>query len=249
MPTIEDLQQEIINFKDSTQKQVDALKLKVSELNEKKPIDRYLDNTSKDIIKDIIEKHFLDILFDNIYYYNTWFDSVDGFEAVGNSYTAAGILILETDASGSDQAYITKVNPVILNSLDFTKESRFRVAIQPRQITNQNIKAVAGDYNTQSYGFEIEDSTLKGFTHDASSGTTTDILTITANSNYTMEARFFPGNRVDFAVNGIVYGSISTTLPSDINTAEILFSISIAEQEAALKGLEIGSAEFIQSRL
>lgn len=246
--TTEELRQEMDDFKNSTQKQVDALKLAFSELQNKRPIDRYLDSDSKKILTQLIGVNFLDLLFNNIYYYNTWFDAVDGMEKSGQSFTAAGQLILETAGTGTNQAYVTKVNPVILNALDFTQPSRLRVSIQPRHTTNQNLKMVVGDHNTQAYGFEIEDATLRGFAHNATTGTTKNILTITANTNYTMEARFFPGERIDFFVDSVDYGSITTNLPTDINTAEILWSISITEQEASLKGVELGQLEYIQTR-
>ena len=245
----EELEQKVDELSRKIDEQSVVIRDEIEELKNKKPIDRYLDNQSKSIIEDIINVRFVDILFDNIYYYNSWFDSIDGMESTGHSYSAAGLSILGTAGTGVDEAFVAKTNPVILNAMDFTKESRFRVSIQPRATTNQNIKAVVGDYNTEAYGFEIEDATLKGFTHDDSSGTTKDILTISANNNYTMEARFFPGERVDFVVNDVNYVSITATLPSDINAAEILWSVAITEQEAVVKELELGGVEYIQSRI
>lgn len=243
------MEEETKNQIEQINKRLDLVQENLDILNDHKetPLRNNLDSDSKKVIQNTVEERLIDILFDNMYYYNTWFDGVTGFETNGDSYTAAGQLILSTAGTGVDAAYVSKVNPVVVESLDFTKQSRFRVSIQPRATTNQNIKAVVGDYNTEAYGFQIEDNTLQGYTNDGSSSTTRTLLTVSANTNYRMEARFFPGERVDFIVNGVTYGSIAATLPNDIVAAEILWSISITEQEAVVKVLELGSTEYIQS--
>ena len=241
----EELQQKIEELSRVVQNQGDKILVLENKPNQ---LDRLLDNNSKNIITETVRKFFLDSMFETIYYYNTWFDSADGLEAVGGRFTAAGQYSLDTTAVISNEAYAAKVNPYVLGSLDFTKESRFRVTLMPEQITNQTIKVVVGDESTHGYGFQISNATLSGFTIKGGTSTTKTILTITANTNYKLEARFFPNSRVDFIVNNTEYGSIDTNIPTDIVTSQVLWSVSIITTAAAAKTLKLGSLEYIQSK-
>lgn len=233
------------NSTDFTKKEVESLKVEISELRNKKPIDRYLDVESKDIIKDIIKNEFFELYWDSIFQYTTNAESLDGLTKSAGVGLLGGAFNLITTATGTNFQYLKRTFAPA-DVFNFSKESRFRIVMAADQIVTQNILITIGSTG-HFFGFDIEDDVIRGTTRD---GTTTKIVTLNKSINSTdlflLEARFFPKNRVDFYVNGVQYGSSTINLPTTTSTT--LWECTITEQAALAKTMWLYSVEYLQKK-
>lgn len=219
---------------------IEELSSKVEEQDEKieelqnKPVilDRYLDNQSREIIKETISDRILDITWDDYFYYQTFFESLDGWNLTdssgGSSNTNRLGVHLVTGASTNDESSIDK-EPVYQNVLSFDQESRFSTAFFVTGVSDVEGFLGIGEVNNGAtgnhYGFFFENSTLKGSCADGSTQSTIDLVTISTNHPssidpiYYIEAHLYPGHKIEFFVktdagNIINKGIITTNLPS-----------------------------------
>lgn len=236
---IEDLSSQIKNLSD----EIEILK--------EKPVilDRNLDTQSKIIIEDTVTDRITDIVWDDYFYYHTFFESIDAFDITGTVAAGAWGFTMTTAATTNARSRLQK-QPTYQKILNFNKESRFRANFQLDSITSNDAVVAVGKVSTTPtfyYGFRVTNGTVKGITYDGTTETETTMTTITANTNHDYEARFYPGYKVDYFVDGIFYGSISTNLPTgttNINFYE--FDISTGEDVA--KDMKISTFEYIQNR-
>jgi hypothetical protein len=82
------------------------------------------------------------------------------------------------------------------------------------------------DYARRQVCFSILGNDIRGRTGDGSSGTTTSTgQTISAGNAYTFEIDFMPGSYAKFYINGTLYLTITTNLPSGTTDAHIIMSV------------------------
>lgn len=236
---------------------------------ENKPIrlDRYLDNSSKDIMGDIISDRIIDIVWDKYFYYFSTFESADAWDVISNAAApiqGAG-LTLETTAvadNRSSAAEYVKFQKV----MSFDEESRFRTLFY----LDINSTAADIDYSmsigsgiptplSNRYGFRLEDNKLYGITSNGSSETKVELLTTDVDQGggieafiYLVEARNYPGKKVDFYVSDAgqatlkFKGSSTTNLPSGSSGTSISFDLYTRTTTA--KRAFIDFVEYIQVR-
>lgn len=269
---------------------VEELSRSLSELKEevkkggKKMIDDY-SFQEKDALAEVVGDSIIDIVWNKMFHFFTFFESLDGWSLSDSSSGSvsgafAGGVQLRTDASGGTETFIIK-NPSYQNVLTFDRPSRFRTAfyvasgagaVGGEEADNElayighgnGYTASAGglDPQTSQYGFVAIDNILYGITGDGKSMTKT-ILKKNFNyyDLYEVEARYFPGERVDFYVSdpvptlGVIPSefkakfitSITTTLP---NKKEVpsLMRYQIVTADSAYREMMFTFFEYIQNK-
>lgn len=264
-----ELKQEIDELKDSTNRKLEELRLDILGIKNSNPTDnnsvnRLLDNSSRQVIQDAISDNVLDIVWNDYFYYQTYFESLDGWNLIdtsaGSSIVSRLGVHLATGASTNDISSIDK-EPVYQNVLSFDEESRFASSIFVTGVTNIEAFVGIGFVNNGAtgahYGFFLSGSTLKGTCADGSTQSTVDLLTISSNHPttidpiYYVEARFYPGYKIEFFVSKdggdlIQYGSLSSNIPSG-NMYEWL-SAEVKTKTTASIEMRFGNMEYIQRR-
>lgn len=259
------------------------LEIRVSSLEGKEAISVNSPTEIKDGLRYVMGDSIADIVWDDFYYFSTLFESVDGWSlsdsSVGGvSGAFGGGVQLRTGNSSGSESFIVKY-PQYQNFLTFNKESRFRTAFYVNENGNtlsrhsENVTLYIGhgngyatsysglDPTISQYGFYVSDSVLYGVTGDGKSLTQTVLLpTFNYLDVYAVEARHFPGERVDFYVSDpvtqsdnytnaipIYRTSISKTLPTRSDTAP-LTRFHVRTQENNYKEVLFTAYEMLQKK-
>lgn len=230
---------------------VQELEKKVNDLSvlvnmKNNSLDRNTNVLERRIIEDVVQDEILDLFWGNFFYYNTWFESPDGFNVTNDATISGGGLAVTSPGSGVASSSIYALNTSFAGGFSLLKESRMRCTAQYTRIVTQDIRIGVGDVVAgDAYGFRVSNATLQGFAQTApGTRTTFNILTITANTDYDLEARYYPGNKVSFFVDGVERGNVSATLPVTVGTK--LWEAESTESAAETKQIFIGSFEYIQ---
>lgn len=207
-------------------KDVEELKRKVNDPIQSNNLNRYLDNSSKDIIENIISDRILDVVWNDYFYISYLFGDILRLSTAGtgtSAITSDGLLVtLSTTATDTASATLTFDTTRILS---LAKESRFRVITKVSDVSDVTVTFYGTYGTTDGVAILIDAGTIKGQT--TGSGTTTlNISTVADNTYVTLEYRYYPGNRVDFYVNDKLEGTITTNLPRITNTAFDLFQVA-----------------------
>lgn len=212
-------------------------------------ITQHLDNPSKDNLEQIIADRILDIVWNEYYYYSTTFDSIDRYLVSINSgsvsITSSGISIT-TGGTGTDEdsAFL----PVSSDLLSTKKEARFRLSNKLDSTSNVNWFALTLEDSTAAdyTGFRMMNGSIYGVSSHASTETDVLLQTYIAGTFYQLELRYFPGQRVDFYVNGIQLGTIIVNLPTLTPTR--IVDIGLSESTASAKTSTTSYFEFIHRK-
>lgn len=230
------------------------------------PINRTIGTVDKKILEDTITDSIIDIVWNKYFYYNTYFESLDGWNlqdtSAGSSIVSRLGVHLVTGASTNDISSIDK-EPVYQNVLSFDVESRFASAIFVNTVSAIEAFVGVGFVNNgatgEHYGFFIDDSTLYGTCANGTSQTTVALMTITTNHPttvdpiYFVEARFYPGSKVEFYVktdySGVFIhrGTITTNLPKGAMFEWLSAQVKTTTTSAA--EIRFGNMEYIQRRI
>jgi len=76
----------------------------------------------------------------------------------------------------------------------------------------------AADPGYRSIGFRLDNLNLKGIVHDGSSLHVIDLMTLQANTGYTISLKFRLNDKIEWFVNGVKYGE-STNIPTATDQA------------------------------
>lgn len=216
-----------------------------------------LDSVSRGVIERIIDDEvidqFDDLIWDKIFYYSTQFESIDrnGNSASGGATVtidvAAGLVL--TTAATNGNAVRTLLGTDDINQLDFTKPSKFRVYVSFEVTTNQTayIEACASpSVDNGAYGFKVINDTLYGLTRDDTVDTTISLQTISGGTIYKLEAKYKPSNSVEFYVDGVLKGKLSTGMPDVAETPESIYVFKLTANADAVKVMYLRSFEYLQ---
>mgnify|MGYP001612343175 CR=1 FL=1 len=217
-------------------------------------INRYLDNASKDIIKQIVTESLFDIFWQKLTHFITFFESLDGYDVNvsggGAAAVGAASLQIDTAATNGNVAEVLKT-PDAQGLLSFGFRSSFRttasVSTSGGSLANTTAYYCIGEVGNENYGFKWASGNLLGFTSTGGTETTKTLVTTFGNATlYNLEARFFPTNRVDFYVNGTLKATSTSNLPTTANFALVHMKITAGENNG--KTLLTSFFEYIQER-
>lgn len=221
------------------------------------------DATTEGIINTLIDRllpsKILDIFWNKLFYWSTWFEAADGYDITTSGSGAAAptgnAFVLTSDTSTNTSTEITKF-PNTQNILRWDRKQRMRATIStPTAVTSQEAYVVVGNVNggtiNEHYGFRINNATLQGTVSDSATQVTVDLDTaVSTSSDYNVEARYIPYKEVTFYVDGIAKGKLTSNLPSGAAsiTHDNLFDAWIKTTTNAARTLRISFFEFIQER-
>lgn len=177
-------------------------------------------------MNEILPNKIFDLIWDISFYWNTIFESLDGFALGGNVPTIDpvnfGGVNLTTTAVANNSSYLYKIigdgqqSPVVFN-----KKTRIKYHIDTSVLTNITAFFTLGTYGIgeEYYGFEIVNGVLKGSSSNADTGSSNAItlMTLSASTTYILEAKYNPNDKIVFIVNGIEVGIIKNELPTPDN--------------------------------
>lgn len=216
-------------------------------------LDRNLDSTSEAVIATAVRDNFFSIFWDGIFDYATNFESLDGFNIVTSAggsvdFFGGGISMANDVApTANDFEFMDKIRPSD-SRFDFTTESRFATTVSYTNDTNQVVTTIVGSTASDGYGFQVTNGALFGFCCNSGTSSTIKLIpAITTGIFYVLEARFYPGNRVDFYVNRTPHASLTTHLPQTNNS--ILWEAVMKTTDTVQKELLIYSVDIVQQKI
>ena len=207
--------------------------------------------TTPSVAPPTLQPAFQQVLFDylwkNTFRYTTFFESLDGFHALGNASVDGNQLILSTRAEQNASAEVFK-QPEWQGILSFNERSAFRTAVT---INNEDSMAgfiTVGMHDTNGYGFKIDNRTLYGVS--ANNGKQEIVrLTPLSSGVYNLSARLEPKSSVAFYVNDQRLGSITKILPAqdDIPLLQIM-DVWIMTKDSVAKSIQLSFFDYMQTR-
>lgn len=259
--TIEALQQQVAELARSV-RDVLASSGKLSN-----PPDQQTVDIMKKAANDFLPDTLIDLMWDNIFYYHNYFESLDGWSlantGVATGITGAGVT-LETGAVIDNETSIVKF-PEIQNVLTFDQRSRFRSSFEllsnsANMEFNVTYGFGANGMVFRHYGFRVQGGQLLGVTANGTAESTVVLLPAVQDSDrYVVEARLFPGNKVVFLVTDAAgtllkeRGVLTTNLPKgDVHPADddgAWFHFLVRTKAAAAKSVYFDFAEYIQEKI
>ena len=224
------------------------------------PLDKGSKSVLSRLLDEILSSKIIDLLWNNLYFYSTWFESVDAYEIQSGTVApdgGVGISLLTGAVSGNTAEMIK--SPETQNILRWDREQRFRATIFVNSVTSQTVKVCIGEETPAAgavktgYGFKVTNGALKGISANGTSETEIDLSTTLStggSAGVDLEARFAPGDKIVFIVNKIEKGVITTNLPSlDLTPLhDPFFNAWIKTNAAGAKTLYVTYFEYIQKR-
>jgi len=186
------------------------------------PLDTVTQKIIRDAVRPIVVDEIYKSLISEVVHYQTFWESLDGWNQTenlggsGQEFTVAtsGQGLRLTTGNSSDDAEACEkffLGNVFFN---FERRMKLRTAARWSAITDQQSRILVGGDGSRSFGFQVTNATLQGLAHDNTASVTTNLLTITANTTFELEARYIPNDKVVFLVDGVERGTVSTSLPS-----------------------------------
>jgi len=225
-----------------------------------------LDSKDKAILKEAVKERLgdviLDTVWDDYFYYMTFFESLDGWNGTnfdtsqfvkvnkGVSFLTSGIIQVSAGPTDTNGTQIDK-SPLNQPILTYDRVQRFRTQVKAVTINEIDAFIVIGDdpslANKAHYGFQIEENTLRGLCGDGTAtNATIDLLTLSGGENLVLEARLLPKEKITFYVSttgmdGLKErGTLTTPIPTG-GMDDSLFStwasiLAVAKSNVADKG-------------
>lgn len=207
-------------------------------------------------IAEMIEGYTESLSTYNHLYYLTLLDTLD---AISQSiFGTAQIslfpqyLQLKTGATFHSLAKIWKVPYYTVPDTSWAKSRKFhtKLRIIIGATGNPLIEIWTGNSDTPlGFGFEIAGHTIYGFSGNGSLSSFVTLETIPAGAYDVirdLEAVFTPGSKVEYYIDGVKKGEITTRLPTGTSSSQYLFWVSIYNQAATDDQLLISHWKFYQ---
>jgi hypothetical protein len=184
----------------------------------------------------------------NDFHWYTLFESIDGYEKVGVTMGNSYITMVTDGGVTANSGYLLKLNEYNPIEINWNKGRTIRTKVYFADNTNQTIYIITGQPSSsgEHLGFKIVDGIIYGSTSGGSE-TNLSIGTITPGTAISLEAKFTPFSKVDFYVNSVFSGSITTNLPSSTQFANKLLSIFMTAGESLVKTIKLSYWDFWQS--
>jgi len=173
--------------------------------------------------------------WDDLYILTT-FESLDNFvvdeSMKGFVYFYGGDLFLRPSRNPTDYCGFQWRKTLTIPPTSWAKDRLFRTKanFQKEGTTSGIHRLWTGDpFNSQGFGFQLENNLLKGVTHGVGGETKLtleDLGSAWSSIFRRLEAKYNAGASVEFIVDGISKGTITTTLPNPATTtdAEYIFT-------------------------
>ena len=244
---------------ETTQQEIRDLTQKVSELNRKFEdfkrdfdfnkdfqLKTPVDVESKQIITDIITDTVPQMWWDEIFFLSSVFESVSRF-AVTAAVTISDTGLELSTSAGESGAVLYQENdtPIII-----TNDTYFSNTVTIVDVSEVNFDATILSGTAGYVSLQINAGTIKGVTNNGSSSTTVTLDTASNNGAYLLEAKYKPGYKVDFYVNGTLKGSSTSNLPklTSVTSSIIEYGLAPAFGGALVTSANVNYFSILQKR-
>ena len=102
-----------------------------------------------------------------------------------------------------------------------------------------------GTLTTKHLGFRIDDNIIYSSNADGVNQNTINLMTVPA-ASFLLEAILYPGEKIEFYVDGALKGTSTTYLPTGTGNAEEFLGIGIRNFEAVDKSIDVSQWYFLQ---
>jgi hypothetical protein len=204
-----------------------------------------------------------DVVWEDYLYIYELLGSTDNYTVGGTTLTPALAGDIITNTIAEDEAYSIR-QMKISDTFSHDRETRFKVNIswtsgvetgsvqeQVTYITTIDdataIIGLDGD-KVSAVGFKAVNDKLYGLTMAGGSESLIELKDIVYDTYYVCELRYYPDRRVDYYIDGILLGSLSTTLPVSSDNGLNIFNAHIKTTDSAQKYLSVEYFEFMQQR-
>jgi len=155
-------------------------------------------------------------------YFHSFFESLDGWgvSVIGTgSVTHQTTFVRLQGVTTNDAAFMRFHRIGLIRTTSWGSNRKFKTKIRMDAVASQRAYVISG-YCTYSnptpghFGFYINGSTIYGSCANGSAQSTVDLGTSISGNWQLLEAIFTPGNNVEFFIDGVSKGTLSTNLPS-----------------------------------
>lgn len=188
------------------------------------------------------------------FHWITFFESLDGiYQATGADGAVTlntGYVELSTGALEFGNANIVEEISVS-DIFSWDKRRKIRIRVYFSANTNQGISIATGLAENlpmqKTLRFIITDNAAYAYVSDGNAYTQINLSTwIGDGLPYDFEIRYFPAEKVEFYINGVLKGTITTNLPSGNGDAGVLMYIRIGNSAAENKFIRFSYFDFWQ---
>lgn len=197
-----------------------------------------------------------DLVWKKLFHYYTDFESLDGFLVTGTAgHTGdGGTIYLATTAVSGNTTKLQRASGY--NGLiTFSQPSNFRTTFYSDPWSSETVYVTIGFRDSATvgnyYGFKIHNGSIYGISSNAGTNNETSILLSTiADDNYIgLEARFIPSDSVQFLLNSVEKGRLTSGLPKPTGSANNKFyEITLTTNTTAERSLVLSHFEYLQRR-
>ena len=214
----------------------------------KYPLDKITKTLIANEVREEMHRSIFDVMWKKVFAWETFFESIDGFDQTGATLSSNKVTIL-TDGDLNNESEIQK-NASYNGILTWLHQSAFRSGVLMDSIAEVTAYITVGGVQGGSagYGFKIVNDKIYGVVHNGTAETTVELQTV-ATSNYNIQARYRPGNKVIFFVADVEKGVITTGLPQNTNVLNTIpMHMYVKATEAAAKSLTSSYFQYMQYR-
>lgn len=217
-----------------TQAEFDALARTVKELEGRLEavakdanvyLDRDIDNQSKDIIGQVISKRIPVLWWDEIFYMSSVFESIDRLltAGTGSGYISSNGLALDNTGGTISTLLSQEIN----SPIDAKKETFISSTVKIDDVSDAIFNLDFISDGSKQVRITVDAGTIKGKSTGTSGTTTITLGTATDNQILTLEAHYFPGVKIEFFVNDVLAGTITTNLPPLTTSVDRLIGFAL----------------------
>lgn len=202
-----------------------------------------IDHLARSIITDKI----------NYFYWATVFESLEGFyhepeKTASITLYPDNVEMATGVESGSRIFLVQEVTYPYLTTFSWDKRREFRTKVFFSSNTNQEIWIITGLKNTNKHiGFKVVNGTLYGTVADGTTESTVDLdSAVSPSGTKNLRCVLSAGEKVEFYVDGVKKGELTTNLPSGTGYASTLMHFDLTNTAAEYKAILFSVWELYQ---
>lgn len=190
------------------------------------------------------------------WFYQTVFESLDGVGQVKTGSSSISVsssgLLVSTGGTINSEAKAYKNPQYDFPAFSWAKYRKFKTKAVFSQASGGNHQSYiwTGDpFNSKGFGLKVAGNKIQGGSGNGSSLTLTDLEIIPAgafNIVRLLEAIFTPGSKVEFFIDDIKVGELTTNLPTGTSLATFLYYLAVKNLAAFTDYIALSKYLFYQ---
>lgn len=210
-----------------------------------------IDHVVASVVADKIKDGEVKFEKTGFFYWNTVFESLDGFGVEANGFGATALLTsfnveLISGGIANNNISIRKQPSCVYQIYSWNKDREFKTAVMT-SISNVNVWILMGDLGIARHvGFKIINNVLYATVANGTTESTLNLGTITPDI-YEYRAVFKSGVKALFYVDGVYKGEITTNLPTGLLGSVQFMLLYLKTLNAETKSTKVSGWEFWQN--